>query len=118
MAENRRPTLDPSSGKEGPEATQTAIVEWGEKLADSISRLGDWMSELNRTLQEGVVVQRGILGQLQKMVWMEDRMRTSLHLLNRNVQTFVDSDQGLIIGVVGDQEGETVLRPHNISSEL
>ena len=97
-----------SSGKEGPEATKTAIAEWGEKIVDSISRLRDQVSELNQTFQEGVVVQRGILGQLQKLVWMEDRMRTSLHLLNWNFQTFVDSDQGLIVGVVGDQQGGTV----------
>ena len=48
------------------------------------------------------MVQRGILGQMQRMVLMEDRMHTSLHLLNRNVELMIELELSLILRVVGD----------------
>lgn len=84
------------------------IQEWGEKIADAINGVGDQISDLNRTMQESCVAQRGMLGQLQRMVWMEDRIRTSLHLLTRNVGLLVEAEGNPVIGVVRDQEGEQV----------
>lgn len=81
--------------------------EWGEKVANVISGVGDWISELNQLLQESSVAQRGMLGQMQRMVWLEDRLQTSLHLINRNLELMVDNDLSPVIGVVGDRGGES-----------
>ena len=108
-SEKRRKTVD-GSRTWGPEnegqneRLERAVQEWGEKVADVINGVGDRISDLSRSLQESTVTQKGILGQLQRMVWVEDRMRTSLHLINRHLESMVETDGGPVIGIVGDRK--------------
>ena len=110
-SEKRWKTVDGSRTR-GPEnkgqneKLERAVQEWGEKVADTINGVGDRISDLSRSLQESTVTQKGILGQLQRMVWVEDWMRTSLHLVNRHLESMVETDGGPVIGIVGDRKDD------------
>lgn len=85
-----------------------AVEKVGENIAElnsTVGRLDGRLAELVERSGAREVTDRGVLAEFRRLVWMQDRARTSLHMLNRHAEAWNDPEGSPTIGMTGGERG-------------